>query len=330
MNRKKTMATAFGLPLLAFAPLGAQAQSSVSISGQIDIGVFRNFDKRKNVGTIQRSYIAFSGTEDLGDGLAATFRLGHRFDADTGTPEGVGSKPFWHEASWVGLKGGFGHVRLGRALDVISANDWAYDPWFNYNRIASPAWQFWHFNYASDRTSNNGSAEFGRLANGVFYDSPTFGGFTAHFSGAFENTSTAPGAGTGNNHGVSLNYDQGPVSLMLARSRNSSGDTVLFAGAKYTFGALSLMGAYDKSKFEAAIDSDAKVYTLGASYVMGQTTLKAGYGRLDLGIAKNNFYGVGADYALSKRTSLYASAGTFRPSPGTNTSAYGVGIAHSF
>ena len=63
----------------------AQAQSNVSISGTIDIGVFKDADKKWNVGPISRSNLKFSGSEDLGGGLAATFALSHRFNADTGT-----------------------------------------------------------------------------------------------------------------------------------------------------------------------------------------------------------------------------------------------------
>jgi predicted porin len=329
MTSFKRTAIPFTTTALLLASAAAQAQSSVSISGLIDIGVYRGFDKTKNVGTIQRSNIAFSGTEDLGGGLAATFKLSHRFDADTGQPEGAGAKPFWQGESTVGLKGGWGSVRIGRALDAVWANDWAYDPWYNFNRIASPAWQYWHFNYSSDRISNNGSAEFGRLSNGVFYDSPSFGGFSVHFSGAFEN-STAAGAGTGNNAGLSLNYDRGPVSVMVAHSKNSSDDTVSFVGARYTLGDFSIMGAYDRSKFEAVVDSVAKVYTVGATYKIGAAELKAGYGRLDVAGARSQFIGLGGDYWLSKRTSLYVSAGHNKPDGSDSTTAYGVGVAHSF
>ncbi|HWT19089.1 MAG TPA: porin [Variovorax sp.] len=314
---------------LLLASAAAHAQSSVVISGLFDIGVFRDFNKTNNVGTIQRSNIAFSGTEDLGGGLAATFKLSHRFEGDTGRPEGEGSKPYWQGESTVGLKGAWGSVRLGRALDAVWANDWAYDPWYNFNRIASPAWQYWHYNYASSRTSNNGSPEYGRLANGVFYDSPVFGGFSFHYSGAFEK-SDAAGAGRGHNNGVSLNYDQGPVSMMAATSKNSNNDTVTFLGAKYTIGSLSLMGAYDRSKFEAAVDSIAKAYTVGASYAIGAAVLKASYGQLKVDGARSRFLGIGADYLLSKRTSLYASAGRSKPDGSSGTTAYGVGIAHSF
>jgi predicted porin len=325
----RPLAIPFATAALLLACVPAHAQSTVSISGMIDLGVYRGFDKTNNVGTIQRSNIAFSGVEDLGGGMAATFKLSHRFDADTGATEGAGSKPFWHGESTVGLKGSWGSVRLGRALDAVSANDWAYDPWYNFNRIASPAWQFWHFNYASDRTSNGGTPEYGRLSNGVFYDSPSFGGFAFHVSGSFEDSPGA-GAGTGNNAGLSLNYDKGPISAMLAHSKNSSDDTVTFLGAKYTIGAWSLMGAYDKSKFEGVVDSNAKVVTLGVAYKIGAAELKAGYGRLNADGARSNFLGLGADYWLSKRTSVYVSAGHLDPATGSGTTAYGVGVAHTF
>jgi predicted porin len=319
-----------GVAALAACCISAHAQSTATVSGFLDVGAYRGFDEVKRVGTIQRSNLAFSGNEDLGGGLAATFKLSHRLDLDTGASEGAGSKPFWQGESTVGLKSSFGHVRIGRALDVVSNNDWAYDPWYNFNRIASPAWYYWHYNYASDRTSNNGSAEYGRLANGVFYDSPSMSGFTAHLSGAFENNASVAGSGTHNNFGASLNYDQGPVSAMLAHSKNSNGDTVTFAGGKYTLGALQLMGAYDTSEFKALVESKAKVLTVGAIYSVGAVAMKAGFGRLDVDGAKSNFFGLGADYSLSKRSTVYASAGRNDPKQATAANAYGLGVSHSF
>jgi predicted porin len=329
MKILKNTACLIAMPLLALTGASVSAQSNVKISGMIDIGVYRGFDKVTNVGTIQRSNIAFTGTEDLGDGLLATFALSHRFDADTGANEGVGSKPFWQGESTVGLKGSLGHIRLGRALDVIYAYDWAFDPWGNFDRIASPAWNLWHYNYASDRTSNNGTAEYGRLANGVFYDSPSVAGFTAHLSGASEKSS-APGAGTGNNGGFSLNYDQGAIAAMLASSRNSNGDTVQFVAGKYSRGAWALMGAYDRSVYKAASDSTARVYTVGTTYNIGLTQLKLSLGQMDLDSRKTDFVGLGASQALSKRTNVYVSLGQRRPEASDSSTAYGVGVAHSF
>src|SRR5262245_35778351 len=93
MTRFRLTAIPFMTTAHLFACAAAHAQSSVAISGLVDIGVFRDFAKKNNVGTIQRSNIAFSGKEDLGDGWAATFNLSHRFEAATGQQEGVGFKP---------------------------------------------------------------------------------------------------------------------------------------------------------------------------------------------------------------------------------------------
>jgi len=328
MNRIENKPFAATLLMLAAAG-AAQAQSSVKVSGLLDIGVYRDVDGSRHAGTVQRSNLAFSGVEKLGDGLQATFRLSHRLDLDTGLPEGAGRKPFWHGESTAGLKGSFGRLRVGRALTALWDNDYQFDPWDAFDRIASPGWQFWHYNTATDRIGNSGSAEYGRLNNGVFYDSPSVGGFTLHLSGTPER-STGTGAGGGRNKGGSLNYEAGGIAAMLATERNSHGDRVHFAGARVSIGALTLMGAIDRSRFEAAQRSTAKVATLGAAYTVGAATLKAGWGRLDLDGARTGFAGLGAEYALSKRSSLYASLGRQRLRGGKPSHAHGIGMAHRF
>ena len=316
-----------GFASLLATALPAAAQSTVQIGGYLDVGVFRDFDKTSKLGTIQRSNLAFSGTEDLGGGLKATFRLSTRFDLDTGLPEGAGSKPFWHDESTVGLQGGWGQLRLGRALSALWAQDWKFDPWANFNRVASPAWHFWHALTPTDRASNNGSAEYGRMTNGVLYDSPAMGGFTLHLSASPERT-TAPGR-DGRGYSGSLNYDQGPLAAMLAYERNGNGDRDVFVAGKYSFGTLALMAAYDETQSGDTRDK-ARAATLGATYNMGATTLKAGYGRQRLNDDTNHFASLGADYALSKRTTVYASLGHQRYDHEPSRTAFGVGMAHAF
>lgn len=316
-----------GCATLVSMALPASAQSRVSISGLLDAGVFRSFDKTNELGTIQRSNLAIAGTEDLGGGLQATFRLSTRFDLDTGLTEDFGKKPFWHDESTVGLKGAFGHVRIGRALSAMWAQDWQFDPWANFNRIASPAWQQWHYLTPTDRASNNGFAEYGRMANGIFYDSPAVAGFTLHLSGSPERTEAAGHQGRG--YSASLNYDQGALAGMLAFERNGSGDRDSFVAAKYRFGAAALMAAYDDSRM-AHSQGRSRAATLGATYQVGATTLKAGYGRQRYDGATNHFISAGADYALSKRTTLYASLGHRKYESQASRTAFGVGMSHAF
>jgi predicted porin len=312
-------------PLLIMgAALGcsiAHAQSNVTISGSLDIGVFRDTANSWNVGTIQRSHLQFAGTEDLGGGLAATFKLRHRLDLDTGAAEGVGSKPFWHGESTVGLKGGFGAVRLGRATDAIQSEDWAFDPWGNYNRIASPAWDLWHWNYSAD-PHGGGS---GRAANSIFYDSPTFVNTALHVSFSPE----AVDGDVAKTRAASLVYNNGTIRALAGAAKNSAGATESSIGLRGQIDALALMGLYNVSK--TAGGSKARTSTLGAMYKLGSTTVRAGWGQVDVdGVRKKRLVSLGASYSLSKRTSLYADVASKRAPDEDAKSTYGVGITHSF
>jgi len=309
------------------ASMPAWAQSTVSINGLLDAGIYRGFDGVNQLGTIQRSNVALSGTEDLGGGLKAIFRLSTRLELDTGQSEGAGFKPFWHDESTVGLQGNWGTVRVGRALTPMWAQDWKFDPWGNFNRIASPAWHQWHYLTPSDPLGNNGTAEYGRLNNGIFYDSPQIAGFTLRLSSSPERQ-RALGA-TERPYSAVLEYDRQAVAAMAAVERNSFGDRNSFLAGKYRFGSAALMLAHDRSRSADNINQ-SRATTLGGTYGLGQTTLKAGYGHQRLNQGTNRFMSVGADYAVSKRTTLYASLGHKRDAGVESRTALGVGMSHAF
>lgn len=69
---------------------------------------------------------------------------------------------------------------------------------------------------------------------------------------------------------------------MAAFERNSLGDKGTFVAGKYSFGAAAVMAAYDYSR-KSGNSRKSRAATLGATYRVGRTTLKAGYGhqRLD-------------------------------------------------
>lgn len=308
-----------------FTALGTAAHaetSSLTLSGSLDTGVYRDASKVWQVGPIQRSQVRLDGVEDLGGGLSATFALSHRFDSGTGDLESS-TKPFWYGESTVGLKGPFGAVQVGRRLDAIYNLDWEFDPWANYDRVASPAWDMWHYNFPSDPSGNNGTPEYGRLNNGVFYDSPEVGGVSLHLSGSLERDPTYGGRAGG----AAVRYAHAGFSGVLARVRNSRGDTDSFAGARMAWGDLALMSAYNVSKSDT---STAKAFTLGTTYAINRLTLKAAWGLLRVdGSQTETLVGLGASYALSKRTSVYADLSRKRFAENT---AYlpGVGITHNF
>lgn len=318
--------------LLAACALGAAAppacgQSAIAVNGLLDSGVFRGFDGVDQVGTIQRSNVAFSGYEDLGGGTRIVFRLSTRLELDTGQGEGAGTKPFWHDESTLGLQGRWGTLRVGRAMTAMWAQDWKFDPWANFNRIASPAWYLWHCFTPSDPYGNSGTPEYGRLNDAVFYDSPAVAGFTLRLSGS-PVTRTGPGA-TGRPYSTVLEYAHGPWSTMAAFERNSLGDKDSFVAGKVDDGVVAVMAAYDDSRtFDGA--NASRAVTLDGLVRIGRTTLKAGYGRQRVNGDAGHFASLGADLALSRWTTLYSSLGRKRDASAAVRTAFGVGLAHAF
>jgi len=352
------------LTALVLSSGALHAQSSVTIDGWLDAGIMKKSGGPTALGTPGRNYIAFSGSEDLGSGMAATFRLSHRFELDTGQVENSdAARPFWKGEATVGLKGGFGSVRLGRALTPLWDLAWKFDPWYNFERIASPQW--WHF--APDFLTDPQTREYSRLNNGIFYDSPAMGGFSAHVSFSPEKNALTDRT---RSIGGSLNYDGGNLSLMLGVERNSQKDKALFLGASYAFGALQLMGGYNHVKLdpESAIfgldwtnwagASDPKTkrtsLQLAATYAQGPHTYRAGVSR-DFQGSTNAFnfigstfdnagtgfsgassmFSLGYSYSISKRTTLYANVSDTRwketDDNGRRSAAgYDLGMSHSF
>ncbi|MBL0418987.1 porin [Ramlibacter sp. AW1] len=340
-------------PLLALGAIAAcstaalaaepSPTSSVKLYGSLDLGVLDSNRGRPQIGTIQRSYVGIRGEEQLGAGMAATFHLQSRWELDSGTREASGAQPAFYGESTVGLKGGFGAIRLGRALSPLWAQDWAFDPWSNFNRVSSPAWQVFHPSYRTQPHHNGPIGDYSRLNNGIFYDSPAVGGFTLHVAAGLEKRETPDANGlvdTRRNIGASINYAAGPWAAMLAGERNSADDNTGFAGLAYEFGATRLMGSYNHTGLSATSQAflgdtsrTRRAVTMGVTHVIGAHTLRLGWGRDFEGYGTagaTHHAGFGVSHALSKRTSLYADLGASYPDAGDRTTRWGLGVNHSF
>ncbi|WP_338771938.1 porin [Massilia sp. METH4] len=118
--------TVFALVLAAgWAPGWAHAQSQVTVYGIVDAAVARMSNANAAGDSVTRvasltgslpSRIGFRGSEDLGNGLAAVFVLESGYNPDTGTL-GQGGRLFGRQA-WVGLRGKWGTLQVGRILNM--------------------------------------------------------------------------------------------------------------------------------------------------------------------------------------------------------------------
>jgi predicted porin len=353
--------------LLALAVLSAfagaaSAQSSVTLSGIVDAGIRRvgvatptGSDTDWSLAGSQSGYnaITFSGREDLGGGMYAFFALNHRFRINNGTVNSEGNtcagtsnltdavcspiNTFYRNAA-VGLGGGFGDIRLGRILMPLQDMNGGFDP-FATGTVGS--------------THTGGITATIRANNAVYYRSPSFGGLSIHAAIAagegqlqgetannFSNVAPrARLAGQERPIGFSLRYAGGPVNVGVAYDKNYADIKTIGVYGSFDFGFMKLMGQFEKGDSALSATStsieEMKNYSIGLSAPVGAVKILAGYTRFDSNLNNRDAskFGLGAEYALSKRTNLYTDIG--KASGNRLTSAqkkaqFDLGVTHRF
>ncbi len=317
----------------------ALAQSSVTLYGRVDAALASWETKVNGVGLKQTgiqngsaaglttSRWGMKGTEDLGGGLKANFVLENRFNVDDGTQNG--STRMFHGNSYVSLAGGFGEVKLGRTYTsfddarAVGASSNVFDSAFTaYGDV---------FGLGGDYTS--------RGNNQVRFDSANFGGFSGSVSYAFGEDKTAL-LGASNITSLNLMYAAGPLTAAYGyqaeKATSGAKNTYNVLGGAYNFGVASLSAGYGTRKLDTTGSKDTE-YQLGVAAPMGAVTLSAGYAHSKNELAGVNLtgkgWGLGATYALSKRTTLYTGyKNTKVNTTGTLTenTLLSAGVRHNF
>lgn len=331
------------LAVAAAASAGAFADSNVTIYGNVDMGwMYRSGDngavaptesQRAVQSAGSQSHIGFKGTEDLGNGIKALFDLQYRISPD------IGGGPTQAGHQYLGLTGGFGTVVAGY-LDGLRYGIYGkYNPFGNYSvgNFASMTTQY-------DRAANAlayVSPSFSGFTLILATATNTQGA-----EGSLNGVHTVGGVANGGNNGddrlfsANLIYANGPLSVDLdyettkAVGYSNSRLYVLTGGASYDFGPIKVSGVYDiikgdpNSLIGGNIDLDAATpgnqnlgglaagqeydrrnWFIGAEMPFGKLKALASYGRVKdrtLNNADASKWAIGARYALSKRTELYA------------------------
>jgi len=307
--KKNLMAAAVIGATLAMASSAALAQSSVTIYGNLSLSLTKATDTPAAIDeTGFGSNLGFKGTEDLGGGLAAYFDFRANFKADTGSSATPGT--LFDEKSFVGLKGDFGSVQLGRFANAF--DDTSFKAFGD--TVAS------EHSIGTAFTKNN---------NTIGYYSPSFNGLT------FAATTALKEAGangfTENVSSANARYVNGPIVLGLGYEHNGNGSTAgkfntVIAGGAYDFGVAKVNADYAK-----ASTTDESNLRVGVSAPIGSGAVKAAYTK-----AKNSptffdkQFGIGYWYNLSKRTMVFTDANRTKNTDGSSKNAFDVGITHRF
>jgi predicted porin len=295
--------------LLALAVAGAcaasaQAQSNVTVYGSFDAGVRNqtNYDAAGNsrmsmssIGTFNSNRLGFRGVEDLGGGLNAHFTLETGFNTGTGALDAANT--LFNRTAAVGFGGGWGSVDFGRQYTVAFKTISAYDP----------------FNYKYPGIADAVRSSFAMRNNNDIQYSGTFGAVTVRAE--YVLGEVAGDTGRGSAKSVGGTYDAGTFSVggAIAQSESAAGfDTDYFTfGGAIKFGRARVSAGYvDQEAETGAADLKTRWSWIGASYAISPAVELTGafYKTKISGFAsgdKDNFM-LGATYAFSKRTNLYA------------------------
>ncbi|KAA0999170.1 porin [Paraburkholderia panacisoli] len=322
MNRRCVVGTATAVASSLFLAVSAHAQGSVTLYGIADTGLLylsktlnttTGGDGGKFVGMqnggVAPSIFGLTGTEDLGGGLQAIFKLESGIGPSNGGFNNGNGNLFGREA-YVGLKGNFGEVKAGLQFSPFFLSAWALDP-----RLFS------EFGSILAIYSNNVSVTGSFNSNAISYTSPVLGGLQG--SAMFSFGGVAGNFQSGRQYSARLKYEWGGLTLDAAFYDSNAGGSVVTVpagnvpfvgrviGAAYKFGPVTAKASFESFKVEGGPTNN--VYGGGVDYfALPQLDLNAGiwYVSDRNDTSSHSLMGaMGATYFLSKRTGLYAQVG---------------------
>jgi predicted porin len=336
---KKLLIAAAALAMVAGT---AQAQSSVTVYGAVGASSNSVKSNGSDVPTafqsraddyLSTTNLGFTGTEDLGSGNKAFFRLEGDLGMQ-GTLGGGGSdaNPLFNRHAHVGIQTKqFGTFSVGRQNDSIKDLE-------GLGQV---------YNLSDNLHINTQVGD--RYAQIYKYTSPTFNGLKATYSysnGPANNNATGDTAKQLNSFAVTYkwqNYDfgigQGTIADTLTAATGDLETTFVAARAK--FGAFTIGAHYAMNEQKAegiTAEKKANQTMVSVNYNMGAIDLKAHYvnddadGTLGLTKVDGKGYGLMAVYNLSKRTAAYAGYADYDKDGGNSgdQQVTTVGIFHKF
>lgn len=347
------------LAALATLAVSAQAQSSVTVYGNVDVGLSSTKEKAAgNSSTtngvtssiLTESFFGLKGQEDLGGGLKAVFKLESGINVDTGAA--ASATNFFGKNAYVGVAGDFGTVTLGNQESLFKTEAGAFDAFGFSPALAGSSRILSVFSAVDDNEALSGVGLGGSWANSVGYTSANINGLTVSAQ-----YSAKEGADYGGAYAVAANYASGALGLsaVYGQTKNVLSSTLpvpafvpeetksraLLLGASYDFGVAKAFAQYGQNKVSVEGQPGSatpKFYNIGAIAPVTQAgAVHVSYGQLKNSDAGNDFkartFSLAYHHTLSKRSSVYV-GGVYEKADDngadTKRTTLAVGVRHAF
>jgi len=321
---KKTL-----VALAALAATSAFAQSSVTIYGNLDQGIYRqtegnntNYSKiASNVNST--SVLGFRGTEDLGGGTTANFHLlselslsqGQMGSSTSGDTATTGQKPnIFTRAANVSLANkDMGSFEIGRIQDTVWLTQGAF------NNVGSNSFGFGAYTATQTNFGALVAQKFGTAPADTTYSGTSGATGVANQSesgSASVNFNAGWGYTTPTFYGVKATYQHVGNNFSNTAAGNPAAATGNAYRVEYTNGPLNVQYA-QTSRQDAADKLGAKWQVLGATYQMGAAKLVAAQSKLTTSngfssIDGNTVNALGVIYDLNAKVNVGAGYTTIK------------------
>lgn len=308
----KLTKTALALSLLSAFTF--QANAEVDVYGKANVSVQSSDDGAGSVTEIKSnaSRFGFKGSEKLDSGLEVIYKL--EFQVDVSDADSKGDKDnITARNQYVGLKGNFGEVVIGRNDTALKQSQGKLD----------------QFNDLEGDIKVLFKGE-NRLGDSISYKSPSFNGFRVLGSFIAEDSEEGEnGFSTALTYGDAGLKESAVYAAIAADSEVNGYDTVRFTVqgkvADFKLGAMY----QTQEKVDGSAEADG--YLLNAAYKLGNATLKAQYQVIDFDAGyKVDGVSVGVDYKLAKNAKVYGFYSTFDADNQVEKDYLGLGIEYKF
>lgn len=339
--------------LLAIAALaavsGTVAAQNVTMYGVIDNGIqtqsktsatdYSNAGSKTSMqrGGLLATVWGFTGTEDLGGGLKASFDLQGYVDTDTGVGNQFGG--VFGRASWVALSSSAGTLKLGKQLDPAVLAFASTDPrGLKETQSGLITWVYGaDFTESATASTTNNSNQVANIfiANAVTY-SNSFNGLNVGIGYSLGETAGDMKANSVQTLGLS--YSASGVTVSGSYSKNEgpvASNTGKYQSERSSFGlayqvtpTVKVKANYMKAELNDAnglLMRDNEVYGYGVEYNWNPKNLLtvAYYDGENKKLANDTSKSViiSNEYSLSKRTTLYALVSSHKGGSGFSKAA---------
>jgi hypothetical protein len=289
------------------AVVSAPAMADVKISGQIN-QEFKDASG-SDLASGNNADVVISGSEDLGNGMKASFKIHRFYDDNSGSGTNDNDKSADQS---IGLSGDFGSVTVGR-----------FEP-YTVSSISS----MMNIDAAEDLDLETTTTSQQRSEGGIRYVAPTMNGLTVGVEGFADGSAAGDDFGTTT---IFAQYSNGPLLVRVAQETNggataaTADEDVTSIAASYSMDGLKATVVQIQDDNGSSADQDTTVY--GVSYTMGANTIAVATTDSDVTATDGDSI-ISLKHALSKSTSVYLVRKNEDQAGANDTTL--LGVKHSF